>query len=208
MRKIVGFKISLRAFETLRRAKKSAHPLPSDSLGEIQSALDQVVKTLKPAILFETFGREDLDQKLLSPVSGLAYSLILATLGEASGEPWPDTLIGQEALIVEMALDECRKFALGLIMDEARKDSCELSPSSPLLDPQALQIAVKKLEGNKIGVSFSEGRLRPAASSALTLSWISRVKRKKPAKNSTREPGDERLKDAGPAVGGPAENAA
>lgn len=206
MRKIVGFKINLRAWELQRRAKKAGNSFPENSQDEIQTALDKVIKTLKPAILFETFGRDDTDQKIFSPLSGLAYSLILATLGETENCAIDPILMGHEALLWESALEECRKFAIDLIDAEAKKDACELSPTSPLLNPEALDAAVKKLEGHKIGVTFSENRLMPSASSASTLSWISKIKRKKPVKSApVREPGADSLKD--PAPNGPTEGA-
>lgn len=176
MRKIIGFKLSLKAKELQRRAKKAKVDLAGAGLDEagVQGLLDGLSKSLKPAVLFDTFSHPDAEQPLLSPMPGLAYSLILATLGEVSGAPeavWP--------VIRDMALDECVRFASALIEDEAAKDSCELSPITPLSDSAALEAAVKKLDGAKIGVSAAEGRLSPEASAAVSLSWLAKSKAKK-----------------------------
>ncbi len=189
MRKIVGFKIQLRAWELMRRAKKSGFPIESPQ-EVIQDDLDRIAKSLKPAILFDTFGIEDPDQKVFSPVPGIAYSLILATIGEASS-PLKPVSVGHEALVWEMALEECRKFAVEIINSEAQKDSCELSPVSLLLKPEIQEAAVKKMDGSKIGISFQEGRLTPLLSSVAALSWVSKIKKKKSKPQSVREPGSE-----------------
>ncbi len=190
MRKIVGFRINLRAWELLRRAKKEGITLevPQEAL---QSDLDRIVKSLKPAILFETFGVDDADQKTFSPISGIAYSLILATIGEPA-LPLQPVSIGSETLVWEMALEECRKFAVEIISSEAQKDSCELTPVSLLLAPEIQEAAIRKMDGSKIGVSFQEGRMAPLLSSVASLSWISKIKKKKPKSQTIREPGADK----------------
>ncbi len=189
MRKIVGFKIQLRAFELMRRAKKSGLALEV-SQEAVQGDLDRIAKSLKPAILFDTFGIEDPDRKVFSPVSGIAYSLILATIGEASS-PLEPVSVGHETLIWEMALEECRKFAVEIISSEAQKDSCELSPVSLLLAPEIQEAAVKKMDAGKIGMSFQDGRLTPLLSSVASLAWVSKIKKKKSKPQPVREPGAE-----------------
>ncbi len=189
MRKIVGFKIHLRAWELLRRAKKAGSPLEV-SQETLENDLDRIAKSLKPAILFETFGVDDPDQKNFSPVSGIAYSLILATIGEISS-PLQPVSVGSETLVWEMALDECRKFAVEIINSEAQKDSCELSPVSLLLTPEIVAAAVKKMDGSKIGIGFQDGRITPLLSSVAALSWVSKIKKKKSKPQPVREPGAE-----------------
>ncbi len=174
MRKVIGFKLSLRPAETKRRAKKARVDLAGRDDLALQAFLDAAAARMKPGVLFDTFKHPDADQPKLSPMPGLAYSLILATLGTES--PDDDSLT---PLVQSYALDECVRFATTILEDEAAKDSCELSPITPLSDPEALETAVTKLNGAKIGVGVGEGRLAPRASTAVSLSWLSKTKAKK-----------------------------
>lgn len=183
MRKIKGFKLVLRPHEVKRRAKKAGLDLEAAGLPEpvLLKTLDRLAKAVAPGVLFDTFGATDPDQTLLSPMPGLAYSLIIASLANGF-EPirekettlpaalWP--------VLDETALDECVRFASGLIADEAEKDNCELSPISPVNTADALAAAVRKLDGAKLGVRLNEGRLAPAASLAVSLSWLAKSKAK------------------------------
>ena len=177
MRKIIGFRVHLRPKEIARRIKKAGLDLEGLGLGEpeLVKIIEESCAAAKPAVLFETFAHPDPDQTLLSPLPGLAYSLVVATIGAgftaaAHAELTP--------LLEQALLEECLHFAASLIEEEAKKDSCELSPITTLTEPQALEAALRKLEGSKIGVSFSEGKLVPAASRASTLSWLARSKAK------------------------------
>jgi hypothetical protein len=114
---------------------------------------------------------------------GLAYSLILAGLGGAfapirekeAGIPeklWP--------ILEEHALDEAVRFASALIADEAEKDNCDLSPLNPITAADALEAALRKLDaGAKLGVTLADGRLSPAASLAVSQSWLAKSKAKR-----------------------------
>ncbi len=186
MRKIVGFKINLRSREVQRRAKKAKLDLEAAGLGEaeLELLLDKTAKAVVPAVLFDTFPHSDPEQTQLSPLRGLAYSAVVATLGQAfeelarqscasrpeRGPVWP--------IVREIALEECVRFAASLIEDEAIKESCELSPISPVSEPAALETAVKKLEAGKIAVTFDGGRLSPEASAVVSLSWVAKAKAK------------------------------
>ena len=180
MRKIVGFKLSLRAKEIQRRAKKAKlDPQSTGDEASLQALLSELSKGLKPAVLFETFPRADPDQAALSSMPGLAYSLILATLGE--GFVQRETPADLWQIVVAVALEDAVAFATRLLQDDAEKESCELSPLSALAEPAAVETAVRKLDGSKIGVAAAEGRLSPAASSAVSLSWLAKSKaRSKP----------------------------
>ncbi|MBI4371167.1 MAG: hypothetical protein HY552_02600 [Elusimicrobia bacterium] len=183
MRKIRGFKLSLRPHEIRRRAKKAGLDLESAGLPEpaLDALLERAAKALAPGVLFDTFGHPDPDQPILSPMPGLAYSLVLASIGDGfllfrvrePGAPealWP--------LLEEAALDECVRFAAGLLADEAEKDQCELSPLTALSGAASLEAVLRKLDGAKLGVGLREGRLSPAASLAVSLSWLAKSKAK------------------------------
>ncbi|MEK7388485.1 MAG: hypothetical protein AAB036_02180 [Elusimicrobiota bacterium] len=182
MRKIKGFKLTLRPHEVKRRAKKSRIDLEAAGLTDVPLAkfLDAASKTVVPGVIFETFGHPDPDQAVLSSIPGLAYSVILATLHESfktlvvSHPSVPQPLWN---VLQEHALDEAVRFASGLIADEAEKDACELSPLTTLHDPVALEAALRKLDGEaKLGVSLMDGKLSPVASLAVSQSWLSKSK--------------------------------
>ena len=184
MRKIKGFKLTLRPHVIKQRSKKARIDLDAAGLPELVliKFLERAAKVLTPGVVFDTFGHPDADQPLLSPMPGLAYSLILASLGDGFAsirgkeqaipeELWP--------ILEEHALDEAVRFASALLADEAEKDNCELSPLSALSQPEALEAALRKLDaGNKLGVSLAEGRFVPSASLAVSQSWLAKSKAK------------------------------
>ena len=185
MRKIKGFKLVLRPHEVRRRARKAGLDLEAAGLTEqvLAKTLERLAKAVVPGVLFDTFGHPDADQPLLSPLPGLAYSLVLASLGDAG---FPESLREKESalpaalwpVLDETALDECVRFASNILADEAEKDNCDLSPITPLSEGPALEAAVRKLDGAKLGIGFDGGALTPAASLAVSLSWLAKSKAK------------------------------
>lgn len=185
MRKIKGFKLPLRPHEVKRRAKKAGVDLEAAGLGPepvLLKFLDRAAKSLVPGVLFDTYAHPDPDVKLLSPMPGLAYSLVLASLGEG----FPAALREKEAavpaalwpVLEETALDEAVRFAGNLLADEAEKDNCDLSPINELSSADALEAAIRKLDGSKVGVTVDGARLAPAASLCVSLSWLAKTKAK------------------------------
>ena len=185
MRKIKGFKLNLRAHVVKQRSKKAKIDLEAAGLNELALGkfLERTGKALVPGVVFDTFGAPDADQPLLSPMPGLAYSLILASLGESLQPVRAKEASIPEALwpiLEEHALDEAVRFASGLIADDAEKDNCELSPINSLTDSGALEAALRKLDGAaKLGVTLAEGRLSPSASLAVSQSWLAKSKAKR-----------------------------
>ena len=184
MRKIKGFKLTLRPHVIKQRAKKAHIDLSSAGLPdpELNKFLERAAQALTPGVVFDTFGHQDADQPLLSSMPGLAYSLILAGLGD-SFLPLRDkeSVIPQTLwpLLEEHALDEAVRFASALIADEAEKDNCELSPLNAISQAEALEAVLRKLDaGAKLGVTLKDGRLSPAASLAVSQSWLAKSKAK------------------------------
>lgn len=190
MRKIIGFKLPLRLKEIQRRAKKAKLDLEAAGLpeAELQALLDRATAALKPAVLFDTFPHPDAEQTLLSPLPGLAYSLVLGTLGggfDALAKSEAEAKPAQAALwpvVREAGLEEAVRFATALLAEEAARDACELSPITPLSEGPALEAALRKLDSGKIGVTLENGALTPAASAACSLSWLAKTKAKGKAK--------------------------
>lgn len=185
MRKIKGFKLTLRPHVVKQRSKKFKVDIEAAGLNDLVLGkfLERAAKSLVPGVVFDTFGHPDAEATLLSPMPGLAYSLILASLGDgfaAIRAKETDIPEGLWPLLEEHALDEAVRFASTLISDEAEKDNCELSPLNPLSTAEALEAALRKLDGTaKLGVSLADGRLSPAASLAVSQSWLAKSKAKR-----------------------------
>lgn len=184
MRKIKGFKLTLRPHVIKQRAKKARINLEAAGFGELPLAkfLERAAKSLAPGVVFDTFGHLDADGPLLSPMPGLAYSLILAGLGDGFA-----SIRGKESaipddlwpILEDHALDEAVRFASALIADEAEKDNCELSPLNAITADASLEAALRKLDaGAKLGVRLDAGRLSPAASIVVSQSWLAKLKAK------------------------------
>ena len=184
MRKIKGFKLTLRPHVIKQRAKKARVDLQAAGLSDLALSkfLERAAKALAPGVVFDTFGHPDSDQPLLSPMPGLAYSLILAGLGESFAPIREKEAAIPEKLwpiLEEHALDEAVRFASALIADEAEKDNCELSPLNAFSSPDALNAALRKLDaGAKLGVTLEAGHLVPSCSLVVSQSWLAKSKAK------------------------------
>ena len=189
MRKIRGFRLALKAPEIKRRAKKAGLDLAALGLDDtgLQLLLSQALKTMAPGVIFETFKHPDADAAALSPIPGLAYSVIVATLGpgfaparEKSREAAAETY-ALWGLIEAAALDEAVRFTTSLLEEDAANESCILSPWNCIQEPAALETVLRKLDGSKLDLRLHEGRLDPSPTVAVSLSWLaqSRTKGKK-----------------------------
>ena len=184
MRKVKGFKLSLRPGEIRRRAKKAGIDLLDLGLDDIELGrlVAQTAKGMAPAVLFDTFKHPDADAGALSPIPGLAYSVILATLGpgfapaKERAKAISSQMYAVWGLMEEIALDEAVRFAAAILADEAGRESCVLSPWNFIQEPAVLQTVLAKLDGAKIEVRLQDGRLDPAASAVASLSWLAQAK--------------------------------
>lgn len=184
MRKIKGFKLTLRPHVVKQRSRKHHVDLEAAGLGDLPLGkfLERMSKAYVPGVVFETYGAPDADAPLLSPMPGLAYSVILASIEidlAALQQKEPSAPEGLWPILEEHALDEAVRFASGLIADEAEKENCELSPLNPLSQEAALEAVLRKLDGQaKLGVTLDGGKLSPAASLAVSQSWLAKSKAK------------------------------
>jgi len=183
MRKIKGFKLNLKPKEIQRRAKKIKLDLAAQGLGSEEKfgeILTRFSQSSSASVVYDSFPAET---SPLSPLPGLAFSLGLVTLGPGPGElaeevsrtsPNPSESRLLLNLIAQSALDDATRFVLGLIEEEAKEEHCQLSPLQLLSENPILQAAVSRLEGHKIGVSVTEEGLKPAHTTAFSLSWLAR----------------------------------
>ncbi len=186
MRKIIGFRIEIKPWQIERRAKKAGLNLKEEGFSPeaVEALITKARQSVVPAVLYDTFPGATPELSKLSPLPGLAFSLILATAGDPLHR-FVETLRGEgpamgtvASLIEDAALDEVLRFTTGLIAEDAGREACALSPLSPLADEESLRAVLSKLDGSKISVSLTGGRLQPRPSRAASLAWISKSKAK------------------------------
>jgi len=190
MRKVRRFRIELRRREWLRRARKARLDPASLGLGDeagMAAFASSLQETFASAVLWRSFPAGD-PRAHLAPVSGLGFTVGLATLG-----PRPDQFCralvesrqeGRHAMArigVELALEDAVAFALGLIKAEASEEGCELSPLSSLREMEGLGTAIEALEASKVGVTLQDGQLDPLGTAAFCVSWIARPRSRRTA---------------------------
>ncbi len=185
MRKIIGFKLKVRFKEALRRLKKAKIDLtPLGGEQGLETLAGRISRALAPAVMFDSFGPGNLDAAQLSPMSGVGYSVILATLGKgiASERTAIETSEPEKlpywTVLETILLEDCIRFASSLLETEAANEACELGPLNTLTDAGALESVLNQFDGSKIDVTLTEGRLSPPATSAVSLSWLSKLKAK------------------------------
>ncbi|MFA6318543.1 MAG: hypothetical protein WC943_14130 [Elusimicrobiota bacterium] len=207
MKKVKGFKLEVRPKEVARLAKKAGldlsflgpgvehapdgkpHAVPPATVAALSKEIAAASAIFSPAVLYETFpvsSKEDVSNKLLAPIPGVAFSLVLATLGEGIGARKLELESAEPErarlwrLITESALAEAVRFVAALLESEAALENCELSPLNPLSGPEALAAALDRLDCSKVGVSLGDEGLRPMDSTVVTLSWLSKSRGRKP----------------------------
>jgi hypothetical protein len=191
VRKIRKFKMELRVRELARRAKKAKLDLAAAGLAseaELAGFAAEFQKALEPAVVYQSFG-PDHPEAGLAPVSGLGFSLGIATIGRGA-EAFSAALLEKRQegkaplarLAAELALEDAVAFVLGLLKQEADEDECDLSPVGPLRETTALAAAARELQAERIGVSVANERFEPLSTSAFSVSWIARPRSRKAAR--------------------------
>ncbi|MBI3297507.1 MAG: hypothetical protein HYZ75_05050 [Elusimicrobia bacterium] len=185
MRKIRDFNMRLPFKEIRRRVTRGANaPLPGLDDAKLAALLDRAEKSLKPSVLFDSYGPDSPETAALSPVPGVAHTLAVTTLG-------PDFAAALDELRTEhpasgKALDAAAavageravQFIISLIKEEVEDERCDLSPIGYLEGSEALDKVLAKLDGSKVGVTAEAGTLRPGHSRAFCVSWLARKGRR------------------------------
>ena len=84
MRKIRGFKLSLRFKEIQRRAKRAKVDLAASGLGAdtaLATWLETITAKAQPSVIYDSFPPETAAPTGATSIPGLAYTLCVATLG-------------------------------------------------------------------------------------------------------------------------------
>lgn len=185
MRKIRDFNMRLPFKEIRRRVMRGAIAPPAGfDDARLVAVLDRAEKSLKPSVIFDSFGPDSPETASLSPVPGLAHTLGVTTLGPAFAATLEElrTESSGSARALEaaaaVAAERAVQFILSLIKEEVEDERCDLSPLHYLEDPEALVKVLAKLGGEKVGVTLEAGRLRPGYSRAFCVSWIARKGRR------------------------------
>lgn len=186
MKKIRNFNLRLHFKEIRHRARKkfdlNKMGLDDDNLRKL---LDKVETTIKPAVIYESFGSDSAETAKLAPVPGLAHTMGLATLGpdltslivetREISEPRGELL----ELVAASALKQTVAFVASLIRDDLEAERCELSPIEHLDTPELVQTLFDKMEGGKIMLEVRNGSLFPEYSTAFSMSWLAKRRGKK-----------------------------
>ena len=164
MRKIREFNMHLPFKEIRRRALRGPEAALTGRPGIDDARLAVLLKraeaALKPSVLFDSFGPDSPETAALAPIPGVGHTVAVTTLGAAFGtrldERRTEDARCAKALdaAAATAFERATAFVLSLIKDDVEDERCDLSPIHYLLDPEALETGLAKLEGPKIGVAL------------------------------------------------------
>jgi len=189
MRKVKNFRVNLRAKEISRLLKGFINT--AELAEEIEKSIPQYCyfycKFIVPSLVYETFSKDvflfDCSEDV--PPKWIAKSVFFVTLGnnlyeeyeknkEAFGE-YTEKIV---SAIATGALEESKKFARKLILNEAREENCELSENLSI-SKDLCESAANNIPINKIGMSVESGKLNPCYSSCGLFYWVPLKKTRK-----------------------------
>ncbi len=185
IRKIKKYKISVRPHGVLRLLKKkvSRDADPAEMEKKISLELERVQPLLHPSSVYASFSRAETPEVLkdvwkTASRKALSLSVLLSSVGpdlekeldkaKAENNDLDGAVleaIGQESL------DESLRFVTKLLAEEAKQESCELSPVLPA-DPSLWSALLPLLESHKADISLDDnGRMAPLYTSASYCFW-------------------------------------
>jgi hypothetical protein len=188
MRKVKNFKIPIHDREIARTLKKLANipELSEDILHNISEACRSCLKIIQPSILYETFPKDSLtleSGEAEIPNKVVAKTVVFATIGNTIEEEYLKNkeLYGQytqdlySAIAVE-ALQQCKKFALKLIISEANEEDCRIALSIEVNSNNYAQLQ-NLIPTDKINISCQNMQLIPKYSLCELAYWTAAKKK-------------------------------
>ncbi|MGQ0644624.1 MAG: hypothetical protein ACT4O3_03935 [Elusimicrobiota bacterium] len=186
-KKIRKFKVQPRLASVLRGLKA----LTGDTrlTPELEKAVEQEIQNAKDlhdtAALYATFNAGDAppwtaplwESRSEAGAAPVALTVYAATVGAPLEKELAETLARNEALrgqiltcLGEEAAEQAAHFVYRLVQEEAKDESCELSPR--LAEPERLPDVLSSLEADKIGIRLKDdGRLSPRFARAGHVLW-------------------------------------
>ena len=164
MRKIKNFKITIKAREVSRMLRKllNLEELPIDTEEAVQRACFYYNKTIKPAVVYDTFSKESmaLNLNVDVPEKWIAVSPYIVTIGNELQDEFNknNELFGSYTVQIVSAisantLEQSKNFVQKILADDAKSEYCELSRNIEI--PKDLYPEICKiLPIDKINVSL------------------------------------------------------
>ena len=164
MRKIKNFKISIKSREVSRMLRKllDMEELSIDIEEAVQKACFYYNKTIKPAVVYDTFSKESmaLNLNIETPAKWIAVSPYIVTIGNELQEEFNKNqeLFGNYTVQIVSAisantLEQSKNFIQKILTDDAKDEYCELSRNIEIPNDLYPQIC-KILPIDKINVSL------------------------------------------------------
>lgn len=175
IRKIKKYRISVRPFGVLRHLKKQVSfdsgKEPEDSA--LEEAISKLAPRVSPCALYGSYSRGETPEALKalwqsSPEKSLSLSVIAATIGKPieleiekasqAGDPFERALVNS---IARESLEQSFHFVERLIGEEAREESCELTPLLPAA-AESLEPLLEALDAQKAEITLNDsGQISP-----------------------------------------------
>lgn len=186
IRKIKKYKITVRPFGVLRHLKKQikieSAQEPQDS--DLESMICKVQPHITPCALYTSFSKTEIPPALetlwkSSPPKSLSLSVIAATLGKPIEQEIERVSRENDSFqgalwnsVARESLEQSFNFIEKLIEEEAREDSCVLSPLLPA-SSQEINPIFKSLESHKAEMMLNDsGQVVPLFTGVRYCFWI------------------------------------
>lgn len=183
-RKIKRFKVNLRPRETFRKLRQQMDTL---SLARVQwlelikEEAEKVSALINPSIIYDTWKTNAAREVLISSHQELGKQILMVSFLAASiGDRFSRELIENKEesrqkiwpALGEEALEQTINFALKLINQEAKKDSCQLLPPVAVKNPQELENIIESLSAEKINVRIEDNKIFPFYTAISFIPWV------------------------------------
>ena len=163
MTKIKNFRITLRPREIARWIKTQKQiPTTPNLESAVQQAIDAVKGRIKPAAIYTTLTRATADKttSLPLPAEAVAVSIIAVTLSDGLSRAQGIDGLGVDGLdaaawleaIEQEALQQSVQFAMRLLQEQAKDESCQLSAPLPAPDAEHVPSLAALLGVHRIGI--------------------------------------------------------
>ena len=184
-KKIRKYKISIRPHAVFRTLKKvlSMDTLTEDMEKKVQEEIAKSQSLIVPSAVYHSFAKPETPEALAglwesAPNNALAMAMMAVTIGTDIEKEIEASRIsngGKRALILDgiarESLEQSLNFVAKLLSDEAKAESCELTPISPV-EATILPAVLNFLESEKAGILVEgEAQISPMFTIASYCFW-------------------------------------
>jgi hypothetical protein len=182
MRKIKNFKVNLRVKDISRVVRKLVNSV--DMSAELEQTIQRCcrfyIKSLSPAVVYDTFSKESLSfiYEKDTSIKWIAKSIFFITIGNTIEEEYKknETAFGQHtskivSAIAVDALEQSKNFVQRIISNEAQDENCEITRVVNIENEYYEEVS-KVIPSDKIDVSVESSIIYPKYSSAGLFYWV------------------------------------